>query len=118
MMARRLHASSSELQWMVDGYSWPRTCMFLTMGSVGDKYGRRPALQIGFLVFGVGSAISAIVGSPGQLIASRAVMGVGAALIMPATLSIITNVFPADERPKAIAIWTATAGVAVALGPI
>ena len=75
-------------------------------------------LQIGFLVFGVGSAISAIVGSPGQLIASRAVMGVGAALIMPATLSIITNVFPADERPKAIAIWTATAGVAVALGPI
>jgi EmrB/QacA subfamily drug resistance transporter len=88
------------------------------MGSLGDKYGRRPALQIGFVVFGVGSALSAIAGSPVQLIATRAVMGVGAALIMPATLSIITNVFQADERPKAIAIWTATAGVGVALGPI
>jgi EmrB/QacA subfamily drug resistance transporter len=117
-IVRQLHASSSELQWMVDAYSLAFAGLLLTMGSLGDKYGRRPALQIGFLVFGVGSAISAIVGSPGQLIASRAVMGVGAALIMPATLSIITNVFPADERPKAIAIWTATAGVGVALGPI
>src|SRR6476646_571390 len=103
---------------MVDAYSLAFAGLLLTMGSLGDKYGRRPALQIGFLVFGVGSAISAVVGSPGQLIASRAVMGVGAALIMPATLSIIPNVFPAGERPKAIAIWTATAGVGVALGPI
>ena len=117
-IVRQLHASSSELQWMVDAYSLAFAGLLLTMGSLGDKYGRRPALQIGFVVFGVGSAISAIVGSSGQLIASRALMGVGAALIMPATLSIITNVFPADERPKAIAIWTATAGVAVALGPI
>ena len=74
-IVRQLHASSSELQWMVDAYSLVFAGLLLTMGSLGDKYGRRPALQIGFLVFGVGSAISAIVGSPGQLIASRAVMG-------------------------------------------
>ena len=117
-IVRELHASSSELQWMVDAYSLAFAGLLLTMGSLGDKYGRRPALQIGFLVFGAGSAFSATVGSSEQLIATRALMGVGAALIMPATLSIITNVFPADERPKAIAIWTATAGVGVALGPI
>ena len=117
-IVRQLHASSSELQWTVDAYSIAFAGLLLTMGSLGDKYGRRPALQIGFVVFGVGSALSAIVGSPEQLIATRALMGVGAALIMPATLSIITNVFEADERPKAIAIWTATAGVGVALGPI
>ena len=117
-IVRELHASSSELQWMVDAYSLAFAGLLLTMGSLGDKYGRRPALQIGFLVFGAGSALSATAGSSEQLIATRALMGVGAALIMPATLSIITNVFPANERPKAIAIWTATAGVGVALGPI
>ena len=117
-IVRELHASNSQLQWVVDAYSLAFAGLLLTMGSLGDKYGRRPALQIGFLVFGAGSAISALVGSADQLIASRALMGVGAALIMPATLSIITNVFPAGERPKAIAIWTATVGVGVALGPL
>jgi MFS family permease len=115
-IVRELHASSSELQWMVDAYSLAFAGLLLTMGSLGDKYGRRPALQIGFLVFGAGSALSATAGSSEQLIATRALMGVGAALIMPATLSIITKC-SADERPKAIAIWTATAGVAVALAP-
>ncbi|HEY3673813.1 MAG TPA: MFS transporter [Acidimicrobiia bacterium] len=115
---RELHASSSDLQWMVDAYSLAFAGLLLTMGSLGDKYGRRPALQIGFVIFGLGSLLSAVATSSSQLIATRAVMGVGAALIMPATLSIITNVFPAKERPKAIAIWTATAGVGVALGPI
>jgi EmrB/QacA subfamily drug resistance transporter len=117
-IVRELHASNSQLQWVVDAYSLAFAGLLLTMGSLGDKYGRRPALQIGFLVFGAGSAISALVGSADQLIASRALMGVGAALIMPATLSIITNVFPANERPKAIAIWSATVGVGVALGPL
>jgi EmrB/QacA subfamily drug resistance transporter len=115
---RELHASSSELQWMVDAYSLAFAGLLLTMGSLGDKYGRRPALQIGFIIFGLGSLLSAVATSSPQLIATRALMGVGAALIMPATLSIITNVFPANERPKAIAVWTATAGIGVALGPI
>jgi EmrB/QacA subfamily drug resistance transporter len=117
-IVRELHASGSDLQWVVDAYSLAFAGLLLTMGSLGDKYGRRPALQVGFVVFGIGSLLSAVAGSSEQLIATRALMGVGAALIMPATLSIITNVFPANERPKAIAIWTATAGVGVALGPI
>jgi MFS family permease len=117
-IVRTLHASNSQLQWMVDSYTLVFAGLLLTMGSVGDKYGRRPALQAGFLVFGAGSLLSALAGSADQLIASRAFMGIGGALIMPATLSIITNVFPAKERPKAIGVWAATAGVGVALGPL
>src|SRR5882724_8658526 len=89
-IVRELHASGSDLQWMVDAYSLAFAGLLLTMGSLGDKYGRRPALQVGFVVFGVGSALSAVATSSSQLIATRAVMGVGAALIMPATLSIIS----------------------------
>src|SRR5450755_4132037 len=117
-LVKTLHASNSQLQWMVDSYTLVFAGLLLTMGSVGDKYGRRPALQAGFLVFGAGSLLSALAGSADQLIASRAFMGIGGALIMPATLSIITNVFPAHERPKAIGVWAATAGVGVALGPL
>jgi EmrB/QacA subfamily drug resistance transporter len=117
-IVRELHATNSQLQWMVDSYTLVFAGLLLTMGSIGDKYGRRPALQAGFAVFGVGSLLSALAGSPNQLIASRAFMGIGGALIMPATLSIITNVFSGTERPKAIGIWAATAGVGVALGPL
>jgi EmrB/QacA subfamily drug resistance transporter len=113
-----LDASTSQLQWMVDGYTLVLAGLLLTAGSMGDRYGRRHALQIGFVVFGLGSLLSALADSPGQLIATRGVMGIGGALIMPATLSIITNVFPAHERPKAIGAWAATAGVAVVLGPL
>ncbi|HEV3452786.1 MAG TPA: MFS transporter [Acidimicrobiia bacterium] len=117
-IVRQLHATNSQLQWMVDAYTLVFAGLLLTMGSLGDKFGRRPALQAGFLVFGVGSLLSALAGSPNQLIGSRAFMGIGGALIMPATLSIITNVFAGNERPKAIGVWAATAGVGVALGPL
>src|SRR4029078_11039810 len=76
-IVRELHASNTELQWMVDAYSLAFAGLLLTMGSLGDKYGRRPALQIGFLVFGAGSAISAVVGSPGHVIAGQ--VGIGGA---------------------------------------
>jgi len=111
-------ASNSQLQWILDGYTLVLAGLLLTAGSLGDRYGRRYALQVGFVIFGLGSLLSALAGSPGQLIITRGVMGVGGALIMPATLSIITNVFPAGERPKAIGVWAATAGVAVVLGPL
>jgi len=117
-IVRELDATNSELQWMVDAYTIVFAGLLLTAGSLGDRYGRRPALQLGLLVFGLGSLAAALSGSPEQLIATRAFMGIGAAFIMPATLSIITNIFPAHERGRAIGVWAATAGVAIALGPL
>src|SRR6185503_1193671 len=112
-----LDATSSQLQWIVDGYLLAFAVLLLIAGSLGDRFGRKKALTIGLVTFGVGSVLAA--GAPGttQLIASRALMGVGAAAIMPTTLSILTNIFPEDERPKAIAIWAAVAGMGIAIGP-
>src|SRR5689334_20353093 len=86
-----LGASNSELQWMVDSYTLVFAGLLLTAGSLGDRYGRRGALQVGLTVFGVGSLASAFAGSASHLILTRAVMGIGGAFIMPSTLSIITN---------------------------
>jgi EmrB/QacA subfamily drug resistance transporter len=117
-IVRQLDATNTQLQWMVDAYTLVFAGLLLTAGSLGDRFGRRPALQFGLVVFGLGSLASAMADSAGALIASRGFMGIGGAFIMPATLSIITNVFPARERGKAIGVWAATAGVAVALGPL
>ncbi|TML12511.1 MAG: DHA2 family efflux MFS transporter permease subunit [Actinobacteria bacterium] len=117
-IVRELHATNTQLQWMVASYTLVFAGLLLTAGSLGDRFGRRPALQVGFLLFGFGSLLSAIAGSPNVLIGTRAFMGIGGAFIMPATLSIITNVFPARERGRAIGVWAATAGVGAALGPI
>src|SRR5580765_7558163 len=95
-LQRDLDATFSQLQWMVDSYSLVFACLLLTAGALGDRFGRRGALQVGFSVFGFGSLLSAFANSPTQLIATRAVMGIGAAFIMPATLSIITNTFPPE----------------------
>ncbi|HEX8103059.1 MAG TPA: MFS transporter [Solirubrobacteraceae bacterium] len=116
-LERDLDASASQLQWIVDAYLLVFAGLLLTAGSLGDRFGRKRALTAGLLVFGTGSALSAAAGSAGALIASRALMGVGAALIMPSTLSILTATFPADERPKAIGIWTACSGIGIAIGP-
>jgi EmrB/QacA subfamily drug resistance transporter len=110
-------ASSSTLQWIVDSYLLVFAGLLLTMGTLGDRFGRKLALQAGLLLFGGGSLAVLLVDSAGQLIAIRAVMGIGAALIMPATLSIITNTFPREERGKAIGIWAGMASIGVGLGP-
>ena len=117
-IVRELDATNTQLQWIVDSYTLVFAGLLLTAGSLGDRFGRRPALQVGFALFGLGSLASAMATSPNMLIFSRAFMGIGGAFIMPATLSIITNVFPTRERGKAIGIWAATAGLGAALGPL
>jgi EmrB/QacA subfamily drug resistance transporter len=118
-LQRELGASTSQLQWIVDAYVLVFAGLLLTMGSLGDRFGRRGALAIGLSIMGVGSILSSFANSADQLIGTRALMGVGGALVMPATLSIITNVFTdRRERGQAIAIWAAMAGVAVAIGPV
>jgi MFS family permease len=111
-------ASASTLQWMVDSYMLVFAGLLLVFGTLGDRFGRKLALQAGVSIFGLASLGAIVADSAGQVIAVRALMGVGAALIMPATLSIIANVFPAEERGKAIGVWAALAAVGIGLGPL
>jgi len=115
---KNLDATSGDLQWIVDSYTLVFAGLLLTAGALGDRFGRRGALQIGFVLFGIGSVLAALASTSGMLIGTRAFMGIGGALIMPATLSIITNVFPPADRAKAIGIWAGTAGLGGALGPL
>ena len=116
---KELGAGTTELQWIVDAYTLVFSALLLTMGHVGDRIGRRRALQLGLVVFAVTSGLEALSTTSGQLIGARALMGIGAALIFPATLAILVNVFTdPKERAAAIGIWTAMVGVAVAIGPI
>jgi len=118
-IARDLGATASELQWVVDAYTLVFAGLLLLAGTLGDRFGRRGVLLAGLAVFAVASAAAAAAGDVHVLIAERAVMGAGAAFIMPATLSLIVSVFTDPrERATAIGAWAATAGIGVALGPV
>src|SRR5258706_1262497 len=118
-LVRELHASTTQLQWVVDAYNLVFAALLLTFGSLSDRLGRKGMLMAGLAVFGTASVIGGFTTSPAQLIAARSVMGLGAAMTFPATLSLISNVFSGrTERARAIGLWGASAGVAIALGPI
>jgi len=115
-IARDLHATQTQLQWIVDSYALVFAGLLLLAGALGDRLGRRPVLLVGLAVFSAAAGAGLLVDDPGALIAVRAVMGLGAAAIMPSTLSIITNVFPAGERDRAVSIWAGVAGASALLG--
>ncbi len=117
-LQREFSASSSTLQWMVDSYILVFAGLLLTMGGLGDRFGRALMLRIGLVIFAASAFIVIFSETSGQVIAGRAVMGVGGAMIMPSTLSIIIDVFKGPERARAISIWAATAGIGVGLGPL
>lgn len=118
-LVRELHASDSQLQWIVDAFNLLFAGSVLVAGSLSDRFGRKRMLLAGLLVFGASSFVGGLLDTPGQLIAARAVMGIGAAMVFPATLSLITNVFQERrERAQAIGAWGAITGAAIALGPI
>ena len=113
-----LNASSTESLWIIESYALVFAVILLPAGAVGDRFGRKGALLGGLGVFGVMALVASFATNPTQLIVARAVQGIGAAFIMPATLSIITTVFPRHERQKAIATWAGFAGAGGALGPL
>ncbi|MEW2495235.1 MFS transporter [Streptomyces nodosus] len=118
-LSLELDTSTAELQWVVDAYNLVFAALLLTSGSLSDRFGRKGMLMAGLLVFGAAGFVGGYAGSPAELIAARAVMGLGAAMTFPGTLALLTGVFTSrKERALSIGLWGATAGVAIALGPI
>jgi len=118
-IAEGLGASASQLQWIVDAYILAIAGLLLTMGYIGDRLGRKPVLMAGLVIFGAFSLGAALSNSTGMLIGMRAMMGIGAAIIMPATLSILTATFrDPKERAQAIALWAATFALGMGIGPL
>src|ERR1700759_2670428 len=118
-LVRQLHASDSHLQWVVDAFNLLFAASVLAAGSLSDRFGRKGMLLAGLTVFGLARLAGGLADSPGALIAARSVMGVGAAMVFPSTLSLITNLFTERrERARAIGLWGAVTGVAIAFGPI
>ena len=115
-IARDLRADQTQIAWVVDAYALTFAALLLLAGAIGDRYGRRRALLAGLVVFVVGSGIAMLAQGPGQLIAVQAVLGAGAALVMPATLSTITSTFPPERRVRAVGTWAGVAGASAMLG--
>jgi EmrB/QacA subfamily drug resistance transporter len=117
-MTMDLQLSSADLQWVIDGYTVPYAALMLLFGVIGDRYSRRGALLLGLATFTAGSIAGAMTDATVGVIAARVVMGVAAAIVMPATLSLLVATFPKNERATAVTIWAATSGLAIAAGPL
>ncbi len=115
-IARDTRATQTQLSWIIDAYALVFAALLLLGGAIGDRYGRRRALIAGLVIFGGGSAAAMGVSDPGWLIAMRGVMGLGASLVMPATLSTITSTFPGEQRTRAVGAWAGVAGASAILG--
>src|SRR4051794_23174256 len=115
-IARATGATQTELQWIVDAYAVVFAALLLPAGALGDRIGRKPVLIFGLSVFGLASLGATFAHSADQLIALRALMGVGAAFTMPATLSVVTTIFPPEERGKAVGTWVGVAAGGAVLG--
>jgi EmrB/QacA subfamily drug resistance transporter len=117
-IARATHTSQTQLSWIIDAYSLVFAALLLPAGALGDRFGRRRALLTGLTIFGAGSAVAMTATGASELIALRTVIGLGAALVMPATLSTITGTFPPAKRTRAVSVWAAVAGGAAVLGVV
>jgi EmrB/QacA subfamily drug resistance transporter len=117
-LTRELDASTADIQWMINAYSLVQSGLLLTAGSAADRYGRKKMLIAGLVLFGVGSLVAGLAQSTGQLIAARAGMGVGGALLITTTLAVVMQIFIPEEQPKAIGIWAAVNALGFATGPL
>ncbi|MFF8403196.1 MFS transporter [Streptomyces sp. NPDC015684] len=117
-LTRELHAATSDIQWMINAYSLVQSGLLLTAGSAADRYGRKKMLIAGLALFGIGSLVAGLADSTPQLIAARAGMGVGGALLLTTTLAVAMQIFAPEEQPKAIGIWSAVNALGFAGGPL
>ncbi|ALO94756.1 Putative efflux transporter protein [Streptomyces hygroscopicus subsp. limoneus] len=117
-LTRELHAQTSDIQWMINAYSLVQSGLLLTAGSAADRYGRKKMLITGLALFGVGSLVAGLADSTGRLIAARAGMGIGGALLLTTTLAVAMQIFSPEEQPKAIGIWSAVNALGFAGGPL